>query len=165
MPNPSVPSYRSTEACRLTGCTPSQLRYWDAVGLARPSIASSEGKAGVRRLYGFADLVRMRAIKSLLDAGLSLQKVRRAFDEIERLGLGAAGRVETDGRGVFVVDAENETITDALRRGQLAFFEGVLAATERAAVIDGGFTRDAELVQRAIRSAERDLTRSRRRAR
>jgi hypothetical protein len=107
----------------------------------------------------------MRSIKSLLDAGLSLQKVRRALDEIERLGLSAAGRVETDGRGVFLVDRHAETITDALRRGQLAFFEGVLAATEQAAVIDGGFLRDAELVQRAIRSAERDLTRTRRRAR
>jgi DNA-binding transcriptional MerR regulator len=162
---PTLQSFRSTEACRLTGCTPSQLRYWDNVGLARPSIASSEGKAGVRRLYAFPDLVRMRAIKSLLDAGLTLQKIRRAFDEIERLGLARDGRIATDGKGVFVVDSQNETITDALRRGQLAFFEGVMAATEQAAVVDGAFTRDAEVVRRAIRSAERDLTRTRRAAR
>ena len=165
MSNPSTPSFRSTEACRLTGCTPSQLRYWDSVGLACPSVASSEGKAGVRRLYAFTDLVRMRAIKSLLDTGLSLQKVRRSFEELERLGLTAYGRIASDGKGVFLVDHETETITDALRRGQLAFFEGVLAATAEAAVIDGRFTRDAELVQRAIRSAERDLSRSRRKAR
>lgn len=165
MSHPSTPSFRSTEACRLTGCTPSQLRYWDAVGLASPSIASSEGKAGVRRLYGFNDLVRMRSIKALLDAGLSLQKVRRAFDELNRLGLIGTGRIETDGRGVFLVDREGETVTDALRKGQLSFFEGVLAATEQAAVIDGAFSKDAELVRRAVRSAERDLNRTRRKAR
>lgn len=155
-------SFRSTEASRITGCTPSQLRYWDSVGLVRPSIASSEGKAGVRRLYAFNDLIRMRAIKSLLDQGLSLQKVRRAFDEISRLGLQSDVQIETDGRNVFAIDPHSDTVTDTLRQGQLSFFTGMKSATERAAVLDGRFARDAESVGRAIRSAERDLTRRRR---
>ena len=103
----------------------------------------------------------MRAIKCLLDSGLSLQKVRRAFAELDRLGLAADGRIVTDGRGVYLVDAEGETITDALRRGQLSFFVGMREATERAAVLDGTFAKDAESVRRAIKSAERDLTRRR----
>jgi DNA-binding transcriptional MerR regulator len=155
-------SFRSTEACRLTGCTPSQLRYWDSVGLVTPSVASSEGKAGVRRLYAFGDLVRMRSVKNLLDTGLSLQKVRRALGELERLGLAEHARVETDGRGVFLVDATAETVTDALRQGQLSFFVGMREAAVKAAVLDGDFAKDARAVTRAITSAERDLTRRRR---
>lgn len=116
----------------------------------------------MRRLYAFTDLVRMRSIKSLLDSGLTLQKVRRAFDELDRLGLAADARVETDGNGVYLVDTGTETVTDALRQGQLSFFVGMREATEQAAVLDGSFAKDAENVRRAIRSAERDLTRRRR---
>src|SRR6476659_6554679 len=68
------------QASRLSGCTPRQLRYWDQVGLVRPSIQQTGGRPGVPRLYSFRDLVALRVVKSLLDGGLSLQRVRRAWE-------------------------------------------------------------------------------------
>src|SRR5438552_17629395 len=72
--------FTSNQASRLTGCTPRQLRYWDQVGLVQPSVQSTGGRPGVPRLYSFRDLVALRVVRSLLDGGMSLQRVRRAWD-------------------------------------------------------------------------------------
>lgn len=164
MPNePCPPGFSAADACTYTGCTHSQLRYWDTVGLVRPSVRPTNGKAGVRRCYAFADLVALRSIKSLLDAGVTLQRVRRAFAQLRISGLdGRLERLRTDGRTVYAVD-EQGVIIDALRTGQLAFF---VAIEEIAGGIEtAGFRRDREVLRRAIRTAERDINAPRRRRR
>ncbi|HEX9978417.1 MAG TPA: helix-turn-helix domain-containing protein, partial [Acidimicrobiia bacterium] len=72
--------FTSQQACRLTACTPHQLRYWDRVGLVEPSIQGTGGRPGRRRLYTFRDLVALRVVRSLLDNGMSVQRVRRAWE-------------------------------------------------------------------------------------
>lgn len=118
--------FTAAQACRLTSCTPHQLRYWDKVGLVQPSIQTTDGRPGRRRIYSFRDLVALRVVKSLLDNGLSIQRVRRAWDYLRRTGDMddhlAEVRLVTDGTSVFAVAHDDAELLDALRQGQLAFF-------------------------------------------
>jgi len=118
--------FTAAQACRLTGCTPHQLRYWDKVGLVEPSIQTTDGRPGRRRIYSFRDLVGLRVVKSLLDNGLSIQRVRRAWDYLRRTGDMdehlANVRLVTDGHSIFAVAHDDAELLDALRQGQLAFF-------------------------------------------
>jgi DNA-binding transcriptional MerR regulator len=99
------------------------------VDLVRPSIQSTNGRPGVRRLYSFRDLVALRVVKSLLDNGMSLQRVRRAWDYLRRNadmdGHLAEVKLVTDGRSIFKVAKEDDEVLDALREGQLAFFVAI----------------------------------------
>ena len=155
----SLEGFTSHQACRLTGCTPRQLRYWDQIGLVEPSIQRTGGRPGVPRLYSFRDLVALRVVKSLLDGGMSLQRVRRAYTYLRR----KAGLEEhlseikliTDGKSIFKVARREREVLDALRNGQMAFF---LAIDEIARTVDAGvseFQNDRERFVRALREAGR----------
>lgn len=106
----------------LTGCTASQLRYWVKTGLIEPS--PSMGGGG-RLTFSFRDLVGLRAVKSMLDAGISLQKVRRTLEylrenlEVERPL--SECRLVTDGSTIFRICEDSGQLIDTLRRGQLVF--------------------------------------------
>lgn len=164
---PCPEGFSSSDACRLTGCTNNQLRYWDRIGLVKPSIRGTAGKAGVRRCYAFTDLVVMRSIKCLVDEGVSLQKIRRAFEQLKKHGLeGELGRgLNAHGEMLLIGDPEHGVVMDTLRQGQLVFFEVVehVAGEVPDNLVD--FAKDRETLQRAIRSAERDLLPKRRSAR
>jgi DNA-binding transcriptional MerR regulator len=67
-------AFTAQQACRFTGCTPHQLRYWDRVNLVRPTVQRTGGRPGRRRLYAFRDLVALRVVRSLLDNGMSVQR-------------------------------------------------------------------------------------------
>ena len=110
--------YRVPDVCKLVGISYRQLDYWARTGLVTPSIREAGG-SGTQRLYSFRDLVALRVVKSLLDGGMSLQRVRRAWEFLNRTaGLDehlAEVKLVTDGKTIFkVVRRENEA-TDALR--------------------------------------------------
>ena len=72
----------------------------------RPCSARADAP-GVPRLYSFRDLVALRVVKSLLDGGMSLQRVRRAFEYLRRRA-GLEGHLSevkliTDGKSIFKV--------------------------------------------------------------
>src|SRR6478672_260851 len=71
------PGYRGPAVCKIVGITYRQLDYWARTDLIRPSIADARG-SGTQRRYSYRDLVDLKVIKSLLDAGVSLQQARRA---------------------------------------------------------------------------------------
>lgn len=134
--------FTAQQATRLTACTPHQLRYWDKVGLVQPSLQQTGGRPGRRRLYSFRDLVALRVVKSLLDNGMSVQRVRRAWDYLRRTAdidthLAEISLV-TDGRSIFVVAHDEDELLDALRQGQLAFF---IAIDEIARTVEEDVTR------------------------
>jgi DNA-binding transcriptional MerR regulator len=107
--------YSAPQAARLTGCTPSQLAYWERTGLVAPEDGA----------YGFRDLVALRVVASLLEAGLSLTRVRLAVRHLLATGEDIAGlRLVTDGDRVWACRDDGQ-ILDALRRGQLALFVAV----------------------------------------
>ena len=154
-------AFTSHQASRLTGCTPRQLRYWDQIGLVRPSIQRTGGRSGVPRLYSFRDLIALRVVQSLLSGGMSLQRVRRAFDYLRR-NAGLDGHLSevkliTDGVSIFKVARKRGEIVDALRQGQMAFF---VAIDEIARSMDAqvaSFRRDRDQFVRALREAARQV--------
>ena len=157
----SVEGFSSLQAGRFTGCTGNQLRYWDKIGLVKPTVQTTGGRPGVRRLYSFRDLVALKVVKSLLDGGMSLQRVRRAFEYLRReQGLEehlSSVKLVTDGQSIFKVCKTDGEILDALRQGQMTFF---VAIDEIAGEVDAGiaeFMRDRDQFVRALRTAEADL--------
>lgn len=153
--------FTSHQACRLTGCTSRQLRYWDKIGLVQPSVQQTGGRPGVPRLYSFRDLVGLRVITSLLDGGMSLQRIRRALEYLRRkAGLEdhlSELKLITDGKSVFKIARREGEILDALRHGQMAFF---VAIDEIARSVDAGiseFRNDREQFVRALREASRQV--------
>ena len=133
--------FTAQQATALTNCTAHQLRYWDKVALVEPSLQSTGGRPG-RRLYSFRDLVALRVVKSLLDNGMSVQRVRRAWDYLRRTaeldGHLAEVKLVTDGQTIFRVAHDEDQLLDALREGQLAFF---VAINEIAQSVEEDVTR------------------------
>ncbi|HVL89012.1 MAG TPA: MerR family transcriptional regulator [Actinomycetota bacterium] len=153
--------FTALQASRFTGCTGNQLRYWDKIGLVKPSVQPTRGRPGVRRLYSFRDLVSLKVVKSLLDEGMSLQRVRRAYEylrDAHALEDHLAGiKLVTDGKSIFRVSKGDDEFEDALRKGQMAFF---VAIDKMAREVDDGvtsFVRDRDQFIRTIKAAESDL--------
>ena len=149
--------FTAHQATKFTGCTPRQLRYWDQIGLVQPSVQGTGGRPGVARLYSFRDLVALKVVKSLLDGGMSLQRVRRAWDYLNRRAALdrhlSEVRLVTDGQSIFKICRRDGEVLDALREGQLAFF---VAIDEIATGVDakvGQFRDDRDRFVRALREA------------
>jgi DNA-binding transcriptional MerR regulator len=107
--------YSALQAARLSGCSPAQLAYWERIGLVAPQEAA----------YEFRDLVALRVVSSLLEAGLPLGRVRHAIRYLVASGEDIAGlRLVTDGDRVWACRDDGQ-ILDALRTGQLALFVAV----------------------------------------
>src|SRR5437762_8303024 len=70
--------YRGPQVCSIVGITYRQLDYWARTDLLRPSISEARG-SGTQRRYSYRDLLELKVIKRLLDAGVSLQSARRAI--------------------------------------------------------------------------------------
>lgn len=150
--------FTAQQASTLTSCTPHQLRYWDRVSLLEPSLQSTGGRPGVRRLYSFRDLVALRVIKSLLDNGMSVQRVRRAWDYLRRNGGMdrhlAEVKLVTDGQSIFSVAEGDQELLDALRGGQLAFFVAIDSITRSVEDDVSRFELDRERFLEMIRRSE-----------
>ena len=120
-------AFTSKQACYLSACTSHQLRYWDKVNLVNPSIQSSNGKPGVPKLYSFRDIVSLRVVKTLLDNGMSIQRVRRAWKYLSKNGnlISELSEVKLVSDGETIYSVQEEQVFDALKSGQLAFFETI----------------------------------------
>ena len=77
--------FSGREAAHIVGITYRQLDYWARTDLIRPSLADAKG-SGSRRRYSYRDLIELKMIKTLLDAGQRLERVRQAFDYLRDLG-------------------------------------------------------------------------------
>jgi DNA-binding transcriptional MerR regulator len=156
-----VDGFTSLQAGRFTGCTGNQLRYWDKIGLVKPSVQATGGRPGVRRMYSFRDLVSLKVVNSLLEGGMSLQRVRRAFEYLRgNAGLDehlSSTKLVTDGQSIFKICKTDGDVLDALKQGQMTFF---VAIDELAGEVDHGvseFIRDRDQFVRTLRAAEQDL--------
>lgn len=154
--------FTAQQACRLTGCTPHQLRYWDRVRLIEPSLQQTGGRPGRRRLYSFRDLVALRVVRSLLDNGMSVQRVRRAWDYLRRTadmdGHLAGVKLVTDGQSIFRVASDETELIDALREGQLAFFVAIDSITREVEEDITRFELDRDQFLEMLRRVEDDVT-------
>ena len=110
--------YRGPQVCAVVGITYRQLDYWARTDLLRPSISEARG-SGTQRRYSYQDLVRLKVIKSLLDAGIKLESVREVFDFLrEQLGedVTTANLVINGKRSVLV--RSGDELIDVLQKGQ-----------------------------------------------
>ncbi len=110
--------FRGPQVCKIVGITYRQLDYWARTDLIRPSIADAKG-SGTQRRYSYRDLVELKVIKGLLDAGVALQSARKAVEYL-RTTLGddiASATLVTDGAGAVLVRTDGELV-DLVRRGQ-----------------------------------------------
>ena len=120
----SVPDdlgYRGPTACNAAGITYRQLDYWARTGLVEPTVRAAGG-SGTQRLYGFRDILLLKVIKRLLDAGISLQQIRQAVAHLRARGTDDLTRVTlmSDGASVYECTSNDEVI-DLLQGGQGVF--------------------------------------------
>lgn len=109
--------FSGRRAAEIVGITYRQLDYWARTDLVRPSLADANG-SGSRRLYSYRDLLELKVIKSLLDAGIRLESVRGAFTYLrEHLGedVTTANLVI---RGTAVLVSTDEDLVDVMKQGQ-----------------------------------------------
>ena len=115
--------YRAPQVCKLVGITYRQLDYWARTDLIRPSLQEATG-SGSQRRYSFSDVVQLKVIKRLLDAGMSLKKIRFAVEILrEQMSLDqplADVTLLSDGQTIYAAHSEEEVV-DVFRRGQGVF--------------------------------------------
>lgn len=70
--------FSGRQSAEIVGITYRQLDYWARTDLVRPSLTDATG-SGSRRRYSYGDLLELKIIKRLQDAGISLPAVRSAF--------------------------------------------------------------------------------------
>ncbi len=113
--------FRGPQVCSLVGITYRQLDYWARTGLLRPSIADARG-SGSQRRYSYNDVLELKVIKQLLDAGLKLKQARQAIQCLrDDLGadLASAQLVLAGSRSVLA--HSNGEVVDLLAGGQGVF--------------------------------------------
>lgn len=127
-----VLGYRGPTACNAAGITYRQLDYWTRTGLVEPSVRAARGS---QRLYSELDIVLLRLIKHLLDAGISLQQIRTAVVHMRGRPTQALQRVTlmSDGRSIYETTSSDEII-DLLQSGKGMF--GVSVGTLQQQVRD-----------------------------
>src|SRR5215510_11143275 len=110
--------FRGPQVCKIVGITYRQLDYWARTELVRPSVCDAAG-SGTQRLYSYTDLVELKVVKRLLDAGISLQSARKAIEYL-RTQLGAdlaSAHLVIDG-GTTMLALDEDQLVDLMRAGQ-----------------------------------------------
>lgn len=119
----SINGFRAPQVCKLVGITYRQLDYWARTDLIRPSLQHAHG-SGSQRLYSFIDVVQLKVIKRLLDAGMSLKKIRQAMDILREQLDSDQPLVDvtllSDGASIYAAHSADEVV-DVFRRGQGVF--------------------------------------------
>ena len=113
--------YRGPTACKAAGITYRQLDYWARTGLVEPSVRPATG-SGTQRLYSFRDILLLKVIKRLIDAGISLQQIRTAVEHLRVRGVEDLTQVTllSDGVSVYECTSDDEVV-DLLKGGQGMF--------------------------------------------
>jgi DNA-binding transcriptional MerR regulator len=113
--------YRGPTACQVVGITYRQLDYWARTGLVVPTIRGASG-SGSQRLYSFKDVLVLKVVKRLLDAGVSLQNIRLAVQHLRARGIRDLAGITLLSDGTTVYEcASPEEVVDLLQGGQGVF--------------------------------------------
>jgi DNA-binding transcriptional MerR regulator len=110
-------SFSGSQAAQIAGITYRQLDYWARTNLIRPSLTDAKG-SGSRRIYEYRDLLELKVIKQLLDAGIKLESVREVFNYL-RSHVDteiAAAHIVISGKAVVL--CQGDQLVDVVRNGQ-----------------------------------------------
>ncbi|NUS73721.1 MAG: MerR family transcriptional regulator [Corynebacteriales bacterium] len=120
-PLDSEQGYRGPTVCTVAGITYRQLDYWARTKLVEPSIRAAGG-SGTQRLYSFRDLLVLKVVKRLLDAGVSLQNIRLAVEQLRQRGTEDLANITLISDGTTVYECRSpEEVVDLLAGGQGVF--------------------------------------------
>ena len=131
------PGYSGTQTAKIVGITYRQLDYWARTDLIRPSLAEATG-SGSRRRYSYRDLLELRVIKTLLDAGIRSSRCARCSPTCASTSTTDIASAHLVISGNQVVLCDGDELVDVLQQGQ-----GVLNVLPLAGVKDD---LDAQLV-------------------
>ena len=144
-----------------------QLDYWARTGLVEPTVRTAGG-SGTQRLYSFRDILLLKVIKRLLDAGVSLQQIRTAVHHLRERGTDDLTGVTlmSDGASVYECRSADEVI-DLLQGGQGVFgiaiggvwreIEGSLSALPSERAVEAAAEHPGRRAGRASQGAIRRL--------
>lgn len=153
--------YRGPVACQITGITYRQLDYWARTNLVVPSIRGASG-SGSQRLYSFKDILVLKVVKRLLDAGVSLQNIRVAVDHLRRRGVHDLARITLFSDGTTVYECTSpEEVVDLLQGGQGVFGIAVSGAMKEIAGSISQFPPERADGGRVATAPEDELTKRR----
>jgi DNA-binding transcriptional MerR regulator len=109
--------YSGTQTAKVVGISYRQLDYWARTDLIRPSLTDAAG-SGSRRRYSYSDLLELKTIKKLIDAGIKLEQVRKVFEYLrEHVSTDiASAHIVIDGGSVVLCDGDQ--LVDVLKNGQ-----------------------------------------------
>ena len=141
--------FSGAKAAEIVGISYRQLDYWARTDLVRPTLTDAAG-SGSRRRYGYTDLLELKVIKSLLDAGIRLESVREIFSYLRDI-LGqeiTSANLVIQGSTSVVIQSDGELI-DLIHKGQ-----GVLNILPLAGVRDEMDARIRELRPQADTSED-----------
>ena len=112
--------FRAPQVKDIVGISYRQLDYWDRTALVRPSIREAGG-SGTQRLYSFQDMLVLRVIKKLLEAGVGLQQIRKAVGYLRESKQPLHSvTLMSDGSRIYLPDSPDAVI-DLLAKGQGVF--------------------------------------------
>ena len=116
--NSLAQSFSGKRTAEIVGITYRQLDYWARTDLVRPSVSDAKG-SGSRRRYSYQDLLELKVIKTLLDAGIRLEMVREAFSFLrEQLEEDIASANLVINGSKSVVAHSGQELIDILQNGQ-----------------------------------------------
>jgi DNA-binding transcriptional MerR regulator len=150
---PATEGFPAKRTAEIVGITYRQLDYWARTDLVRPAFRAQG--SGSRRAYSYKNLLELRAVKNLLDAGIKLESVRSAFDYLrdELAQDPTEVNLVISGKGSVLI-RNGEQIIDLLREGQ-----GVLNVLPLAGVKNEVDAKIVELYPEvAITSLDESLT-------
>ena len=109
--------FSGTRAAQVVGISYRQLDYWARTDLIRPSLSDAAG-SGSRRRYSYRDLLELRVVKNLLDAGIRLENVREVFTFLRQHVDADIASAHLVISGTSVVMCQGDELVDVVRRGQ-----------------------------------------------
>jgi len=142
-------------AAKVTGFSAGQLARWDREGWYRPEFGDPSRRDLYGRIYAFADLLRLRTARALVDHGVPIRRAlavvvdlrTQDWREIPRTTLYVSGRVasarrdevEAAGKDVTVVEPEEVAakVADEVRRLAIRTPEQIGATERRRGWVNG----------------------------
>jgi DNA-binding transcriptional MerR regulator len=113
-----VNSFTTEETSQIVIASIRQLGYWDKTNLLKPSLRGASGR-GTRRIYSMNDIIELKIIISLLNSGLSVQRIRHSLQYVRGISFPLSElRILTDGNSIYFSQEEG-VLVDTVKSGQM----------------------------------------------
>lgn len=113
----STEGFSGRQTVDVVGISYRQLDYWARTDLIRPSLTDASG-SGSRRRYSYQDLLELRVVKTLIDAGIKLESVREVFTYLRAHVSADIASAHLVISGQTVVLAQGDELIDVVKQGQ-----------------------------------------------